>query len=277
VTNPFAPAVPAAEQQQPAQASQQQAPAAQNPFQQGYSSTGRHESVSPMQHVQQTYAQQQAPQAYAPPANPYAQPQQAAPMGYPNQPTYAAPSPAAAAAPALDRSRLGAAPPPPPSGDGKGAKWSDMYGRLVLVFPLSFETKPKNPRFITDVDRAAGNVMQEQITATVVVLDDGQGGNTPISWGGSPMPPVPPTDHAPLPYVRKAMWISQSKIIAQLKPNLPTVPSGAPGMVLGRVFKAGNEHNSPWYLEPATEVDITRAGQYLDLVAAGTFPHPLAA
>lgn len=258
MTNPFAPAVPAQEQQAP-----QQPPApAGNPF-----AAPQQQAAPAVQQPQQNPYGQQAPQAYA-------GPQQGAPMGYPNQPmqqTYTG----QAAPPALDASRLGAAPPPPPDG-GKGAKLDQMYGRLVLAFPLSFEQRPKNPKFITDADRASGNLMQDQITATVVVLDDGRGGFSPIAWGGNPSMNQPHTDQAPLPYVRKAMWISQSKLIAQLRPNLPQQPSGVPGMVLGRVAKTGPEQTAAWFLQPATDADLQLARTYLNLVGSGQYEHPLA-
>jgi hypothetical protein len=269
--NPFAPNVPAQPQQQGgnpfAQPQQQpQAPAQQppagNPFAapapQQPAPNGYYAQPAPQQ--PQAYPQQQPYQPHPAPQGPYGQTatqQQAAP-------------------PALDPNALSAAAPPPPSGDAKGAKLPDMYGRLVVIFPLSFEQRPKNPGFITPQDRANGNLMQDQITATVVVIDDGRGGYSPISWGGDPMRNIPPTDTVALPYVRRAMWISQSKLIAQLRPYLPQTPGAAPGMAVGRVLKAGNEANSPWYLSTATDDEVAHARLYLNLVAQGQVPHPLA-
>jgi hypothetical protein len=171
---------------------------------------------------------------------------------------------------------LNAAPPPPPSADGKGAKLENMYGRLILFFPLSRETKPKNPSFITPEDRASGNVMQDQITATIVVIDDGQGGYSPVTWGGDPMRNVPPSDSAALPYIRRGMWISQTKLIAQLAPYLPQTPGGLGGLVYGRPVKSGPERNAAWYLQTPTDADTAAARNYLNLVAQGQVPHPLA-
>lgn len=244
MTNPFAPAVPA----------QPTPPAGGNPF-----------AVQPA-----------APAPAAPAQNPYAQPA-AAPV---QQPQYAAPAPVtqpAAAPPALDPSRLAAA-PPPIVGEGTGAKLADMFGRLVLVFPLALASVPRNPQFITAEQRAAGNVMQDRLTATVVVLDAGAGRMDPIQFGGAPyaLPPKPHTDSAPLPYVRKGMWINQSRLISQLTAHLPAQPGAAPGMVAGRVHKAGPNQNDPWYLIAATEQELALVGQYLQLVASGQFPHPLA-
>jgi hypothetical protein len=261
--NPFAPNVPA-----------QQQPQGGNPFAQPAS--------QPQQPQQQPAANPFAAPAQQPQQAPYGQPQQqpAYGGGYPQQAApnaYAQPQQQAAPPAALDPSALNAAPTPPPSGDGKGAKFPDMYGRLVIMFPLSFEQRPKSPQFLTQQDRSNGNLMQDQITTTVVVLDDGRGGFSPISWGGDPMRNVPPTDTVALPYVRRAMWISQTKLIAQLRPYLPASPGAAPGMIFGRVLKAGNEHNSPWYLSSdVTEADTQLARTYLNLVAQGQVPHPLA-
>lgn len=253
MTNPFA---------QPAPAQQQPAPAT-NPFGAGVPA--------------------QPQQAPPPAANPYAQPAPAAAPQYLGQPGPAAPAqyqaPAAqqAAPPALDMSGLRSA-GAPVVGEGKGAKLADMYGRLVLVFPLSCSRVPRNPQYITPEQRQRGDLDQERLVATIVVLDDGQGGMQPISYGGNvaAFPPVPNTDTAPLPYVRKAMWINQSRLISQLREALPAEPGAAPGMRLGRVVKAGPQHNDPWYLQGATEQDLALAGQYLQLVQSGQYPHPLA-
>lgn len=244
MTNPFAPAVPA----QPAP------PAGGNPF----------------------AAQPAAPAPGAPAQNPYAQPAAA-----PVQPQYAAPAPVtqapAAAPPALDPSRLAAA-APPVVGEGKGAKLADMFGRLVLVFPLSLASVPRNPQYITAEQRATGNIMQDRLTATIVVLDAGAGRMDPIQYGGAPhkLGGSPHTDSAPLPYVRKGMWINQSRLISQLTAHLPAAPGAQPGMVAGRVHKAGPNDNDPWYLIAATEQELALVGQYLRLVQSGQFPHPLA-
>lgn len=250
--------------------------------------------------------QQPAPQAYAPPAqqpNPYAQPapQQAPPAPYGGNPYAQAPAgqpvyvggqapayapqqqaaPAAVPAgppPALNPGSLNAAPPPPPSGEGRGPKFPHMYGRLCLFLPQAITRRPRNPQYITAEQRQRGDVEQDQLTATVVILDDGNGGNAPVMFGGDPsaFPPVPDTESGALPYVRKSMWVTQSKVIEQLKPHLPQAASGnVPGMVVGRLRKAGPQRNDPWFIEPANGAELERAGQYLALVQAGTFPHPL--
>ncbi len=292
--NPFAAAVqPAPEAAQPASApaapqanpyAQQQtapaaAPAGANPFGAGV-----------------PQAAPAAPQAYAPPvqqqyAPPAAQPtygQQPAPNGYYAQPApvqqqYAPPAPVqqappAAPPPALDPAMLRGA-PAPIVGEGRGAKLAHMYGRLVLVFPLSITRKPRNPQFITQEQRARGDLDQDQVTATFVVLDDGHGGMQPIAFGGDPsaFPPVPDTESAPLPYVRKALWVTQSRVISQLRDYLPNAATGQPGgMICGRMVKTGPARNDPWYITTATEQELSLAGAYMQLVANGTYPHPLA-
>jgi hypothetical protein len=267
--NPFA--QPAA--QQPAYAPQQQ-PAqvpAGNPFGAGV----------PAQPAPQgnPYAQPVAPQAYQPPAQqPAYAPQQQAPAAYAPPAQQQAPAQIPSGPPpALNVGDLRGAGAPPPVGDGRGAKMADMYGRLVLVFPLAIARRPRNPQYITAEQRARGDLEQDQLTATVVVLDDGNGGMQPIAFGGAPyeLPPRPHTESSPLPYVRKAMWITQSRVIGQLRDSLPQ-PGGAPGMVIGRVVKAGPQRNDPWFLQGATEADLRLGGQYLELVQQGVYPHPLA-
>lgn len=293
MTNPFAP-----QAQQPEQP-QQQAPAAPqqpaaNPFGQPAGGNPFGQQVPqqvPAPAAPQAYAPQQGypqQQAYAPPAAPGYAPQQQAPTGpafYGAQqapqgyaPQQAAPAAPATPPPALNPQGLNSAPPPPPSGDAKGAKLAHMYGRLVLVFPHGVTSRPRKPEYITPEQRAQGNLNQDVMTATVVVLDDGRGGQTPITYGGNPaaFPPVPDTESAPLPYVRKAMWITQSRLIAQLTPYLPQGAGAAPGMVAGRVVKAGPQANDPWYLDGANDGDLRLAQMYLEAVAAGHLPHPLA-
>ncbi|MET0915756.1 MAG: hypothetical protein ABWY81_06105 [Jiangellaceae bacterium] len=254
--NPFAPPAPAAPVAEPAPS----APA--NPF-------GQPAAYTP------PAAAPAAPAWLAQPT-PVEQASYVRPEGVTHMQHVAATTPAAAP-PALNVAGLVAAPPPPPSG-GRGADLAAMYGRLVLVLPLHIETVQRNPQFITPEQRAAGNTTQEKLTATVVVLDDGQGGQSPIAWGGAPhkMPPTPHTNTDPLPYVRKAMWINQSRLISQLKQYLPAAPGGAPGMAIGRVVKTGPNHNDPWFLTTATEQEVAVGQFYLEAVGRGQFPHPLA-
>lgn len=285
--NPFAQAVagPPEQPTQPASAPQQQAPQA-NPYAQQQAAPAAPQQAQPNpfgQGVPQAAPAPAAPQAYAQPAQPqYAPQQQYAPQGYPQQAPvqqYAPPAPAAPAAPppALDPSMLRGA-PAPVVGEGRGAKLAHMYGRLVLVFPLSITRKPRNPQYVTPEQRARGDLDQEQITATFVVLDDGQGGMQPIRFGGDPsaFPPVPDTESAPLPYVRKGLWVTQSRVISQLRDFLPTQPGQPGGVLCGRMVKTGPQRNDPWYITTATEQELSLAGAYMNLVANGTYPHPLA-
>jgi hypothetical protein len=276
VTNPFAQGVPA---EQPAQ--QQAAPATGNPFAQQAPAQPTSQAPNPFGGQQaapaapQAYAQQQAPaQQYAAPVPQYA-PQQQAPAQQ-----YAAPVPQQQGVPQFGQL---ASAPAPVVGEGRGATLAHMFGRLVLVFPHREETVPRRAEHITAEQRAAGNVNQQRLTATVVVLDAGPGRMDPIAVDGKPnaFPPVPPSEYAPLPYVRKGMWINQSRMITQCRDFLPggaqAGPGGAPGMLLGRVAKAGPLQNDPWYLTPATEAELQLAQQYLTLVQNGQYPNPLAA
>lgn len=231
------------------------------------------------------FANPYTPTAPAPagPVNPFANP-----VPVPAVPTFpgalspqemtqvAAPAPATAP-PALDFGRLTSA-AAPVVGEGRGAALADMYGRLVLFFPLALQRVPRNPQFISQEQRARGDVDQDRLTATIVVLDDGQGGQQPIAYGGKPyaMPPSQHTDQAPLPYIRKAMWINQSRLISQLRDGVPSAPGQAPGMIAGRIAKVGPAPTDPWYLIGATEPEVALVRQYLELVQAGQQPHPLA-
>lgn len=300
--NPFAPTVPAAAEQQPNPFGQQpaapaavqqyappaqQQPAAVNPF-------GAPQGQPPAPAQAYAPAQPVAPQQYAPPAggNPFAPQQQYAapapgavqayaPPAAPVQ-QYAPQQQAPAAPPQLGTL---AAAPPPVAGGGRGPKLPDMYGRLVIAFPHSLKRVPRRPEHITAEQRAAGNVDQDQMTVTFVVLDSGPGtppGTGFIDFGGAPhaLPPTPHTDREMLPYIRKGMWINQSRLIGQLRDFMPGAansgPHGSPGMVCGRLVKTGPESNAPWFLTTATAEELTTAGQYLSLVAEGRYPHPLA-
>lgn len=286
--NPFAATVPTNTQQQANPFGQQPAPAAAaapapqqapaNPFGAQQQPAAAPQAYAP---AQQGYAPQQyaAPAAYAPPA--------AVPAAYAPPQQYAAPAPVAQQAPAGPPPQLGqvAAAPAPVAGGGRGAKLPDMYGRLVIAFPHSLKRVPRRPEHITAEQRAAGNIDQDQMTVTFVVLDSGPGtapGTGFIDFGGAPhaLPPTPHTDREMLPYVRKGMWINQSRLIGQLRDFMPggsmAGPGGAPGMVCGRLVKTGPESNAPWFLTTATPEELTTAGQYLAIVAEGRYPHPLA-
>lgn len=201
------------------------------------------------------------------------------PQQVPAQQWQQPPAAAPAAPPAFDMNRFGAAGAPPATG-GKGPDLAAMYSRLVIMFPLREETVPRNPQFVTAEQRAAGNVNQQRLTATLVVLDSGPGTQPggSIAWGGNPqvLGGQPHPNNDPLPYVRKSMWINQTKIIEQARPFMPATPGGAPGMLVGRPVKTGPEHNAPWYLTTATDQEMELARTYITLVTQGQYPHPLA-
>jgi hypothetical protein len=247
---------------------------------------------APAQQPVQAYAPAAPPAAYAPPAQqgfgPAQQPVQAyAPPQ--QQPQYApAPQaqPAATAAPsgpppALDPNAVNAAGAPPPAGDGRGAKLADMYNRLVLFFPHGITNRARNPQYITPEQRQRGQLTEDVLTATAVVLDSGPGtqpGTGFIDFGGAPykMPPTAHTDREQLPYVRKAMWITQTRLVGQLRDFLPQPGQTVPGMCAGRVVKAGPQANDPWQLQGATAEELATCQAYLRLVSEGRYPHPLA-
>lgn len=295
MTNPFAAAVPQQQAEPPVQ--QPAAPPA-NPY-------AAQAAPAPVQAyaAPQQFAPQQAPAGnpfgaavpqQAPPAP--AQPQYGAPQQQVQQwagtQQYATPGPVqqapqaqqwqAPAAPAGPPPAFGqaAAAPPPVVGGGTGAKLAAMYSRLVIMFPLAIERVPRNPQYVTAEQRAKGNLEEDKMTATVIVLDSGPGtpvGQGTISWGGNPheLGGVPHTNHDPLPYVRKGMWITQTRLVSQGRGLIPVNGSPATPMV-GRLAKTGPESNAPWYLVGATEAELAVANQYLQAVAAGHLPHPLA-
>lgn len=267
--NPFtqgaAPAAPAPMPAQPNPFAQQQppAPAAPQAFQQGVAN----------------YPAQTAPaQQYAPPAPSYGPPVGQQPM----QQQYAPPAPQPVQQQHQAPPQFGpvASAPPPVIGEGRGAQLAHMYGRLVLIFPHKEETVPRRPEHISEDDRRKGNITQQKLTATVVVLDAGPGRMDPIGVDGKPnaFPPEPPTEYAPLPYVRKGMWINQSRLISQARDYLPGATKGGAtgGMIAGRVTKAGPQQNDPWYLIGASDAEIGLVQKYLELVQQGVYPHPLA-
>ena len=277
--NPFAQNVPATEQQaQPAApvanpyAQQQAAPA-----QQQYTPPAQQAQAAPNPFAAQQQAAPVAPQAYAP-AQPVQQ-QYAAPA-HVQQPVQPISPPAHAAPPALGTA---SAPPPPPPSGGKGPTLPDMYGRLVIIFPHVVQNVPRRADLITDEQRARGDVSQDRMTATVVVLDGGRTDlMTPIAFGGKPhiLGGDPHDQSAPLPYVRKGMWINGRKVIAQVSDYMPGRPlggpNGTPGAAVGRLVKEAPEQNAAWYLTTPTEQELALANAYLGLVMQGQYPHPLA-
>lgn len=254
--NPFGPATPV-EPTPPA-------PAPGNPF-----SPGAPAAPAPYTPPAPAYPSAPAPTAYAPGSTGYAT---------------AAPAPAAnggspwpAGAQAAPPPALGSAtaPPPPTEGGGKGAKLPDMYGKLCVVLPTAYDpARQKRAEFI----KAGEATTQRQMTATFVVIDDGNfRGQSPIQFGGNPyvVGGKPHNQSAPLPYVNKGLWVTQTRMIDQLMPYMPGGPRAAE-VAIGRPLKTTPEHNAPWFLSTPTAEELAFAQQYLDAVAAGHLPHPLA-
>lgn len=221
-----------------------------------------------------------APATTKAPSNPFGGAQQAPPAAAAVTPAWLAAPPTAAEIPAPTAAapRLGSFAPAAPVtiGGGSGAKLADMYGRLVLVLPLSISIVPKATMYITPEQAAAGQTTQPRMVATFVVLD----GESPIAFGGDlyAFPQKPHTKSEPLPHVSKALWISQSKLLEQTAEALAQAQAhgAGAGMVLGRLLRGGNEKNSPWILGEYSAEDAQRAQYYLDGVASGQFPNPLA-
>lgn len=264
MTNPFAqqqPAAPAANPfGQPQQANPAAPQTAPNPFGQGVPQAAPAAPAPAAAPAQQQWPAQQAPAQTAP--SQWNAPQQAQ------------------ATPSIDLNRLAGA-GEPVVGGASGAKLADMYSRLVVIFPLSIGMQARSPQYITDEQRRNGNTEQERLVATVVVLDSGPGtppGTGFIDFGGNPhaLGGKPHDKRESLPYVRKAMWITQSRLISQCRDFLPREPGAGPGVVVGRLAKTGPEANAPWYLVTPSQEEIDTARKYLDLVHNNQYPHPLA-
>jgi hypothetical protein len=215
-------------------------------------------------------APQAAPPAFAPPA------QQVAPApeayGTPGQPGSsqwpAGAQPAAAPTLGTSFSRPAAA-----ASGWSEAKLKDMYGRLVLILPISVRRG-----VVSNFKDKDGNAqVQDLMTAVFVVLD----GGSPIVYGGDPyvMPPIPHTKSGALPHVTRGP-VSQSKLVQQCEGALAAVAATGPGsdgaMVLGRLLKNGQELTSAWVLGDYTKTEEEIAAYYLAGVKSGQFVNPLA-
>ena len=203
--------------------------------------------------------QQQAPQ------NPYAQQsafQQGAasyPSVQPMQPQYA-PRPQYSGAPAGNGlvAQPGQFVPigaPPADASGDMPRLSDLTGRLILFLPERLERGV--PSQFKNDDGSPRS--QDRLTATLVILDGG-----PVVWGGQT--PATPRQQEQIPYVAKAFWISQSKIISQLDAALQLRLSGGPGLTIGRLWKTGTEQNSPYVLQEPNAQDVQIYSEYVSRV-----------
>lgn len=191
------------------------------------------------------------PQPMAAPQNPYQQP-----VAQPMQPQYAPqtqysgqPSGSGLVAQPGQFVPIGA---PPADASGNMPKLSDLTGRLILFLPERLERGV--PSQFKNDDGSPRS--QDRLTATLVVLDGG-----PVVWGGQT--PAKPRQQEQIPYVAKAFWISQSKIISQLDAALQLRLSGGAGLAIGRLWKTGTEQNSPYVLQEPNAQDVQIYNQYV--------------
>lgn len=184
------------------------------------------------------------------PPNPYAQPSVQPQYGAPGQDGgFFWPAGATTGAPGLvAQPGQFNRPLPPAEGGSGGPRIKDLQGRLLLVLPEKTEMKT-HEKYGTS----------ETVIATVIVLDGG-----PLYWGGAT--PQQPRQQGDVPYVIKGLWIQQTKIIGQIREALNTRMAGGPGLVLGRLWKAGNEHNAPYILADPTDQDVQYYNAYVSQV-----------
>jgi hypothetical protein len=244
MSNPFLPQQPPA-QPAPAQPQQPYAPPAQpgNPY------------AQPQQPQGNPYAQPQQPQ-YAPPAP--QQPQYAPPGQYTQQPTqqpYGAPATALQARPG----QFSTPPPPSASGSSNMPKIGDLQGRLLIVLPETIQ------RQIPSRFTGPGGVpqMQDKLTATVIVLD---GGNGPLTWTRAAQGQQPVSQTQAAPYVIKGLWIQQTKLIEQLEEPLAMRLRGEPGIALGRLWKTGPSNSDPYVLAQPQPHEVAEYDAYVSQV-----------
>ncbi len=148
---------------------------------------------------------------------------------------------------------------------GTRPRIADLRNRCVIVQPLSIA------RGVPGVQ--AGTV-QDRITANVFVIDGG-----PLEFGGKPEKYVPHTLVVPTPYLAEGLYISQTNMVSQLSPSLPSPQNPQGGLVVGVIMqgKASKaEHNPPWNLVTLEESDPRRgyAAQLLQAFFTGQFRNP---
>lgn len=233
---------------------------------------------------------QQAP--YAAPPAPVTDP-----FGQPNQATYAPPVQPAqmpAVPPATGPASPGypAVPPGPAqahSGQYGGAddpfggpapqtlrpRVRDLEGRLLLILPERLERGVVS-KTLKNKD-ASGNlvpVIQDKLTATVVVLDGG-----PVHYGGSPealqsSQRKPHDKVAEVPWKIRSMWIQNVGLISQSEIAMLNVERrnrglalepGAVTMVLGRLYQSEPATNpqGSWLVSEPTDEDKALARAWL--------------
>lgn len=180
-------------------------------------------------------------QQYVPPQTQQVYAQQATAPAFAPQQQYSAPAPGAMVAQAGQF----AAPPPPVLSDGENIDRPPVKAlvrRLLIIVPKRIERGLISSRLKDD----AGNPkVQDRLTADVIVLDGG-----PLFWGGNT--PGAKQFNEQVPYVIKGMWLSQRSLIQQSEAADAARERGdsANALVLGRLWQAGNEQNSPYVLAP---------------------------
>lgn len=193
---------------------------------------------------------QQAPVTQSPQGNPFIQ--QQTPVVQQQQ----AYQPVQAAPPATGLvARPGgfSTPPPPSAGGSGGPRIADLQGRLLLILPESVQRQI--PSKFTNNGQT---VMQDKVTATVIVLDGG-----PLQWTPKVSGQLQQPRQENVPYVIKGMWIQQSKLIEQLEEALAMRLRGEPGLTLGRLWKAGTATNDAYVLAAPQPQDAATYDQYV--------------
>jgi hypothetical protein len=142
---------------------------------------------------------------------------------------------------------------------------ADLRNRCVIVQPLSIA------RGVPGVQQGT---VQDRITANVFVIDGG-----PLEFGGKPERYVPHTLVVPTPYLAEGVYISQTNLVSQLSPSLPSPQNPQGGLVVGVITqgKASKaEHNPPWNLVTLEATDPRRhlSAQLLQAFFTGQFRNP---
>lgn len=185
-------------------------------------------------------------------------PQQQSAATYPAPAAYAPPQQYSAPQPGVMVAVAGAyATPPPPvlsEGDIDRPPVKALVRRLLIIVPKLIERGLVSRKLL---DKEGNAKIQDRLTADVIVLDGG-----PLFWGGNT--PGAQQFNEQVPYVIKGMWLSQRSLIQQSEGALAARERGdaANALVLGRLWQAGSEQNSPYVLappDPATDLPAFNA------------------
>lgn len=162
--------------------------------------------------------------------------------------------------------------PRPPRGNAPAI--ADLYGCLLLISPHKLEEGIAS-RFKDDKGNA---VVQDRMTADIVVLDGGEHPNGQVPWGGKPYAQNPaerrPHDRVFItPDKIGGAYISQKALVSQLSDALAVYRAKGAGqvgtMVLGRLAQGqvgSNGGNPPWILsafDTLTDADKQKARAWL--------------